>query len=266
MTIESYKIECIWFPSFRRKPESSPSVTDGCRIKAINYVDFNILIKVVAVAISCFAFMCQHQSEAGLSRELLWACHKPWTGDYERVAKLVKKGADVNIVDKTIERGMTPFLYACRGIDKEHRKFKSEADRIENETESIKIVKYLVEKGANKHAISIDSSTGIHLAAMAGKDQMIRTLASMGLDMNARNMHGATPLIVASASGRLDAVKACAENGAEINAKTDDGFTALDVARQYGTEEARQMGMSEYNEHAEIARYLESKGAVAGKE
>ncbi len=209
---------------------------------------------------------CDNSVPQGYNSRLLHITSQPYSGEFERVKQLVKKGANVNHVDSVIHRGMTPLLNAAYGIEKDRGKFANAEERKQSELEAVKIVKFLVEKGAKLDVLDRKGSNALHLAAFGGRPYMIQTLVELGLDINEKNKVGATPLILAAASGSLVAVKVCLKNGSKINDMTNENATALNMALQYGSEYAQKMGMSEQTEHKEIAELLKEKGGKKGSE
>lgn len=215
---------------------------------------------------------CNKESQRKLNGDLLYLTDRSSVGDFKSVKELVKNGADVNCIDSVINKGSTSLLNAAEGIEDDGMtyRYKNEDEKRKakslDEQEAIKIVKFLVEKGAKLDVTDNQGSNALHLAAIVGRPLMIQTLVELGMNIKEKNKAGATTLILAAASGSLEAVNVCVENGADINTKTNENYTALDVARQYGTEYSRKMGISEHNEHKEIIAYLQEKGAKRGEE
>lgn len=229
---------------------------------------FTIFLVIFAFAFS----FCNKESQRKLNGDLLYLTDRSSVGDFDSVKKLVKKGADVNCIDSVINRGSTPLLNAAEGIEDDAMTYRYENDEEKrkaktlDEQEAVKIVKFLVDKGAKLDVTNRQGSNALHLAAFGGRPLMIQTLVDLGMNINEKNKEGVSPLVLAAASGSLEAVKVCIKNGADINSKTKENYTALDVAHQYGTEYSKKMGMSEYNQHQEITEYLQEKGAKEGNE
>jgi len=202
-------------------------------------------------------------SQHGLNTFLWMSTETPWYGEFKDVQELVERGADIEYVDPDELSGTTPLLNAAGAIKiAEHNNNYTQGSIDSMETEAIKIVRYLVSKGANINSVKGNEykSNAIHLAAFGGRARMIPVLVELGLDINSRDAKQLTPLIYATTSGNLKAVIACVENGANINAVGSDGNTALDIASYV----AGQGHFSFYKEHKEIAKYLEEKGAKHG--
>lgn len=200
--------------------------------------------------ISLFDINCKNHKEPQyrLNSSLLHVTSNPDVDELNYVKKLVKKGADLECKN---DFDMTPLLNAAYGkgdrqdyrYDDENEKKRAER---EQEEEAIKIVKYLISKGADKSATDYKGNNALHLAAYGGRNKMVQTLLELGFSVNEQNKAGATPLIIAAASGSLETVKLLISKGADINHTTKENATALDIAKQY--------------EHKEIADYLENLG------
>lgn len=77
-------------------------------------------------------------------------------------------------------------------------------------------------------------TTALMLASMKGQERIVRTLIENGADVNLQNSKGATALMTASMKGHKDVVRILIENGADVNARLSKGKTALDVAIKSG--------------------------------
>ncbi|KAM4756310.1 ankyrin-1 isoform 11-T11 [Cyanocitta cristata] len=79
-------------------------------------------------------------------------------------------------------------------------------------------------------------NTALHIAALAGQQDVVRELVNYGANVNAQSQKGFTPLYMAAQENHLEVVKFLLENGANQNVATEDGFTPLAVALQQGHE------------------------------
>lgn len=199
---------------------------------------------VIIVVTLLNLFVCKtKESQYDLDHELLFLTSQPFVGELEKVKKLVEKGASLEIKN---DFDMTPLLNAAYIKNGERRFFTDNVEEKQSELEAVKIVKFLISKGADKSATDYKRNNAIHLAAYGGRDKMVQTLLELGFSVNEQNKAGATPLIIAVASGSLETVKFLVSKGADINHTTKENATALDIAKQY--------------EHKEIADYLENLG------
>lgn len=119
--------------------------------------------------------------------------------DVERVAALLRSGADVNAAQGD---GMTALHWAA---------YNGRADLVET----------LLSAGADTEALTrIGSYTPLHHAARNGFADVVDALVAAGADIEAPTATGgARPLHLAAASGRDQAVKALLQRGAEIDVR-----------------------------------------------
>jgi peptide-methionine (S)-S-oxide reductase len=113
-----------------------------------------------------------------------------------------------------------------------------------------------------REATHAEKQMSLSLAALNGRARGIAALLEMGVDIDdyATGFYThATPLHHAVCSGELAAVKVLVEAGAKLDTKdTAWGHTPLGWADYYRRENAADARAADY---AEIARYLEGKGA-----
>jgi len=77
--------------------------------------------------------------------------------------------------------------------------------------------------------------TVLHLAAKAGRVDMVRKLLHAGADVYAVDDHKKTALHLAAEAGRHEVARALLEGGAEVNARDFMGFTPLHLALRKGS-------------------------------
>lgn len=146
--------------------------------------------------------------------------HASSLGKEEVVKLLLERGADVNAVtsDYTGHR-KTPLHEAITG---------SRIDRY------LRIVKMLLDYGANTEIEDRDNGTPLYIAAGSGQVEAIKLLLEAKANVNARNKRGETPLHVvvndglesASEEG-CEAAELLLKHGADVNAKDRNGNTPL---------------------------------------
>lgn len=98
------------------------------------------------------------------------------------------------------------------------------------------IVRYLLEQGAlvNLNAMNASRATPLHLATgFRDEDiaiRMVKTLVDHGAELNAPQAGGQTPLHHAVASGGLGLVEVLVMAGADPHIKDEQGRSAMDLA------------------------------------
>jgi rhodanese-related sulfurtransferase len=94
-----------------------------------------------------------------------------------------------------------------------------------------KIVRMLIDAGAEVNARNEDGNNALWLACVGGHLQIIDILTDAGTDIDNRNDNGATPLMYAASSGKAGVVERLLAKGADVTPETLDGFSALDLAQ-----------------------------------
>ncbi|MGH0181415.1 UNVERIFIED_CONTAM: hypothetical protein FKN15_006501 [Acipenser sinensis] len=94
----------------------------------------------------------------------------------------------------------------------------------------------LLHNGIALETTTKKGNTALHIAALAGQEQVVTELTNYGGNVNAQSQKGFTPLYMAAQENHLEVVKFLLENGANQNIATEDGFTPLAVALQQGHE------------------------------
>ena len=82
-----------------------------------------------------------------------------------------------------------------------------------------RMVRFLLDKGANVEVKNIIDRTPLHNAAKKGYSDIVNLLIERGADVNGKDFFGSTALHEASKEGHLGTVKVLLEKGANINAK-----------------------------------------------
>ena len=159
----------------------------------------HILVTLLVALIPAVSF-CQYLKEAISKKDTVAA------------ATLIKKGADVNVLD---EYGASFLMTSCRW---------SETD----------MVSFLLRHGAT--ADKPKSAKGrtpliIACAYYAGK-AVCSMLIEKGADVNAAANDGTTALMMAASNAKLDVVELLLKKGANARAKDANGQTALDYAKK----------------------------------
>lgn len=99
-----------------------------------------------------------------------------------------------------------------------------------------KIVRLLVDKGADVNHRNQKDRTAFDTALHHGREDIALFLLQHGLDIRRKNKDGLTPLMKAVNTQSTAVVEALIQAGADCNAAANDGLTALDLAAERGDE------------------------------
>ena len=161
---------------------------------------------------------------------------------------LVKTGA--NLDSKTEMTGETPLHIACQNNNPEIAEILMLNGAELNsptawgvtplqlvicnpKSNSLMILKLLIEYGANLEALSNGGLTALLLAVYLGQNEMAKVLLDKGANMNFVSLDGHTPLHCSATKSDLESTKMLIEYGAEANARNHQGNNALEFALQY---------------------------------
>jgi ankyrin repeat protein len=97
----------------------------------------------------------------------------------------------------------------------------------------LEIVKFLVERGVDVDATTVDGVTPLMYASQNGYTEIMEYLISKGADVNAKPYNQVTSLIGAVRTGHYEAVKILLEAGAKVDAKDELALTSLMHASAY---------------------------------
>lgn len=208
----------------------------------------------------------------------------------EIVKFLISQNADVNRVNT---RGVTPLIYS-NSLEITRLLLEAGATATINHVSDrgsalhraapmgdLKMIKFLIQHGANIHIESLQGLTALDLAVMYGITNVVKFLIRKNVDVNRVNAQGDTPLTlsfsseitrlllkagasstinhqsntgtalhraVSSSIPKIKIIKLLAKYGADMNAKDSHGNTALDLAKQHN--------------YKKIERLLSSLGAT----
>ena len=114
--------------------------------------------------------------------------------------------------------------------------------RDKDDTKAARVVKYLVERGADVNA-QYDKKkwTPLHFAVCNENDALVQTLTSSGADVNVKDKDGQTPLHIAAEHGPLSVVKDLIKAGADLTIKDISGKTAYAIAEGKGDKKAMDL-------------------------
>jgi ankyrin repeat protein len=176
---------------------------------------------------------------------LIWASYEILERT-DIVKILLEEGADVNAKDKY---GRTALMiaseYGKRGLE---RKYQTEGPNLvgglNTHYETAKVVKVLIENGADVNAQDDDGDTPLSNALYQRHMEIIKELIKNGADVNIKVDNGRTPLHIASDWLGLqnpEIIEILISKGADINARDNDGKTPLSLAKKGGRTEVAEI-------------------------
>ena len=128
------------------------------------------------------------------------------------------------------------------------------------------LVELLLDSGADVESFDGDGLTPLAIAAEAGKPRTAELLWKYGADIEAQDNEGNTPLMMAAKNGYEDIVEFFLEKDAYVNHENDEGLTAVDLAEREGYLEIAAM-LRKHNINNEIRGYkrpnISSLGTLA---
>lgn len=112
-----------------------------------------------------------------------------WRSDLSQVKSLVHRGADVNFRSNMFD-----------GTSPEAVRRSTTALIVSTEEGNIRLVRFLLHKGAKVNAFDSEGNTSLHEASAEGHVEIVRVLLRAGADCRVRNIYGSTPLELAEHS------------------------------------------------------------------
>jgi len=131
--------------------------------------------------------------------------------DSQRVAELIKIGADINARD---QEGRTPLLYALT-------------------KKNLNFVEFLIRSGADVNISDNNNATALHWAVPNHNVALVEMLLSAGAHVNCQDGEGWTPLHYAVMGKKKKIIRLLVANGADINIEEKEGDTPLSIALDY---------------------------------
>lgn len=119
----------------------------------------------------------------------------------------------------------------------------------DNEKETLSIVEYLIEKGANPVALDTLDGSPLWFAARAGQAEVIKVLVKHGADVHEKSVGGQSLLHRAIFSFDLKTVQTLVELGVDIHLKDPDGRSALKIAKLW-----KQKNIADYLEKVAVVQ------------
>lgn len=148
--------------------------------------------------------------EAILTDEAGWTLlhHAAFKCDSQRVAELIKIGADINAKD---QEGRTPLLYALT-------------------KKNLNFVEFLIRSGADVNISDNNNATALHWAVPNHDVALIEMLLGAGANVNCQDGEGWTPLHYAVMGKKKKIIRMLVAKGADINIEEKEGDTPLSIA------------------------------------
>lgn len=183
-------------------------------------------------------------------------------GDYTAVERMLKNGADVNLM----QRGEgTPLTMAIRSEHFNIAELLMEKGADANlgtdadgyplwmaaRKGNVKLVTLLIRQGANVNTKFPGDGSALIQAAKTGNLEMVNVLVDLGADVNMSVEGDGNPLIMASKRGSLDVVKFLMNKGAKVNTEVPGDETPLINASEQG--------------HLTVVKFLVAQGADVNK-
>jgi hypothetical protein len=198
--------------------------------------------------------------------ELIWASEVGLLATQVSDIRLSNAMIDVRKIYGDLEQYTNVLAYACSKIALHsvarillHRhdvgryiKEKAQGGKtvlmIAAETGKVKLIKRLVERGADVNEEDHRGNTCLSLASRAGKLDMVKTLIGMGADINIQNCYGYSPLMWSIEYDRNKIAIYLLNKGADIFMESKYGYNALKSAYR--------------NENSRMIALLKTKGAT----
>ncbi len=156
------------------------------------------------------------------------ALHEAVVVDNIEIAKfLIESGASLDIghspIEKAVSQGKLSFLdlFVGLGIDINKRDSNGNAlmHYVDENNNPIKIIQWLLDRGANLNVRDDYEQTPLHLATRYERDEVAKALLDRGANLNVQDDFGFTPLHYAARNCNYEIVKVLLELGADANIK-----------------------------------------------
>ena len=167
-------------------------------------------------------------------------------GDVSQVMELLSRGVDVNMIDAMEQSSLhhASLKSLSPTFKQGHSFFTGDRSRDGH----LRVVKHLVENGADVNMQDHHGFTPLHLSVRGGHLDIAAYLIEEGeADVNLPAKSGYTPLASAAENGNLDIVDYLIDHGADLNSSSVSGSTVVLNAVKNG--------------HIDVVRCLGERGA-----
>ena len=122
---------------------------------------------------------------------------------------------------------------------------------------NLRVVRALLEGGANPDFPTLNGTCAIHSAADEGFAEVMGALVQFGADMESPVPHpaihvGFTPLMLAARRGHTSSVEALINSGVNLNVAKSDGYTAVHLASLNGQVDSLRVLLSAGADHSAV--------------
>ena len=93
----------------------------------------------------------------------------------------------------------------------------------------VKVLDYLLRRGADIHAKCDQEFTALHAAVLANDISCVKSLLEAGADVNAKNIYGNNPIMLGNYATDLDIYRLLMQYGANPEQKNNYGISAKEV-------------------------------------
>lgn len=116
---------------------------------------------------------------------------------------------------------------------------------------TIDVVKFLLQNGADVHAVNATGSSSLHYACSVGSVDAAKELIRYGADVHLKDEDGYSPLLSAVEHGRIDTLQLLLDHGADVNIVDNSNDSALHLACGAGNV-ALALRLLQYGAHPNV--------------
>nr|XP_018905356.1 PREDICTED: transient receptor potential channel pyrexia [Bemisia tabaci] len=222
----------------------------SCKWLLVNGLEVNLVVDnlsplhcaVLGNSLDCVKLLLRHGAKIGST---VLHCGVQ-ANALDCLKHLLTESADFNAVDENgltalhvaADRGMAKCLQTilahCPKVDLniQTRGRRSTPLHLASENGYFECVQYLINAGADVHAVNYKEQTALHLAAKAQSTECMEVLLAAGCPINGQDMDSRTPLHATLAKTLLafNALEVLLRRGADVNLSDKYGYTPLHIA------------------------------------